>query len=55
MTKKLVSIPLFVGGCFLFYYGSAMLFLVLGDWRENYFKSLITSRFLYGTVPSWQA
>jgi hypothetical protein len=51
VTKKLVSIPIFVAGCFLFYYGSGMLFLVPGDWRENYLKSLITTRFLYGTVP----
>ena len=27
------------------------MFLVRGDSRENYLKSLVTTRFLYGTVP----
>jgi hypothetical protein len=51
VTKKLVSIPLFASGCFLFYYGTGMLFLVPGDPGENYFKSLFNGRFLYGVVP----
>ena|ERR1700678_2314074 len=51
MGKKVASIPLFVAGCILFYYGSGMLFLVPGDPGENYFKSLLSGRFLYGVVP----
>jgi hypothetical protein len=51
MGKKLASIPLFVAGCFLFYFGAGMLFLVPGDIGENYLRSLIATRFLYGTLP----
>jgi hypothetical protein len=48
---KCVCAGLFVGACFLFYFGSGMLFLVPGDIGESYVKSLFAGRFLYGVVP----
>jgi MFS family permease len=48
---KFTCAVLFAGACFLFYYGTAMLFLVPGYPGENYLKSLVEGRFLYGVVP----
>jgi hypothetical protein len=52
MRFKLVCVPLFVGACFLFLCGSAMLLLVPGYPGESYIKSLVQGRFLYGVVPT---
>jgi hypothetical protein len=50
--SKLLCVPLFIGACVLFYMGTTMLFLVPGDPGENYFRSLIAGRFLYGVLPT---
>jgi hypothetical protein len=50
--SKLLCVPLFIGACVLFYWGATMLFFVPGDPGENYFKSLIGGRFLYGVLPT---
>ena len=49
---KLACVPLFIGACALFYFGSGMLLVVPGDPGENYLKSVFTWRFLYGVVPT---
>ena len=52
MRMKLACIPLFIGACVLFYFGSGMLLLVPGYPGESYLKSLFAGRFLYGVLPT---
>jgi ABC-type dipeptide/oligopeptide/nickel transport system permease component len=49
---RIASVPLFIAGCVLLYYGSAMLFLVPGDPYESYWQSMFTGRFVYGILPA---
>jgi hypothetical protein len=51
MSAKATCVALLLGACFLFYWGTATLFMIPGNIGESYIKSIVTWRLLPGIVP----